>query len=159
MKNGPRMTRIGRILADKKRQSIGRRAMAEEKLLHAEVTEKIIKAFYHTYNTLGFGFLEKVYENALAITLRKWGLEVGRQVPLKVYFEGEVIGEYFADLIVAGCVIVELKAVEAVHEAHEAQLVNYLKATDVEVGLLLNYGPKPELRRKVFSNERKMGRG
>ena len=129
--------------------------MPEEKLLHSDVTELIIKAFYHVYNTLGYGFLEKVYENALKLTLEKWGLSVGQQVPIKVYFEGQQVGDYFADLIVAGRVIIEVKADEALHPAHEAQLVNYLRATDVEVGLLLNFGPKPEFRRKVFSNERK----
>ena len=129
--------------------------MPEEKLLHTDVTELIIKAFYHVYNTLGYGFLEKVYENSLRLTLEKWGLSVGQQVPIKVYFEGQQVGDYSADLIVAGRVIVEVKADEALHPAHEAQLVNYLRATDVEVGLLLNFGPKPEFRRKVFSNERK----
>ena len=129
--------------------------MPEEKLLHSDVTELIIKVFYHVYNTLVYGFLEKVYENALRLTLDKWGLSVGQQVPIKVYFEGQQVGDYFADLIVAGRVIIEVKADEALHPAHEAQLVNYLRATDVEVGLLLNFGPKPEFRRKVFSNERK----
>jgi len=126
--------------------------MNREKLLHSDITERIIKAFYHVYNTLGYGFLEKVYENALVLTLRKSGLTVAQQVPLKVHFEGEVVGEYFADVIVVGCVIVELKAAEGIDEAHEAQLLNYL--------MLLNFGPNAEFRRKVFSNERKkMGRG
>ncbi len=134
--------------------------MSSDKLLHSDITERIIKAFYHVYNTLGYGFLEKVYENALVLTLRKWGLTVAQQVPLKVYFENEVVGEYFADVIVVGCVIIELKASEAIDPGHEAQLVNYLKATDIEVGLLLNFGPKAEFRRKVFANERKqMGHG
>jgi GxxExxY protein len=124
-------------------------------LLHGDVTDRILKAFYHVYNTLGYGFLEKVYENALALTLRKAGLSVGQQVPIKVYFEDEQVGEYYADLLVQECVIVELKAGEALCDAHEAQLLNYLKATDIEVGLLLNFGPKPEFRRKVFANERK----
>src|SRR5262249_21398711 len=110
---------------------------------------------YHVYNTLGYGSLEKVYENALVLTLRKGCLSVGQQVPIKVYFESELVGEYFADVLVQACVIVELKAVEALSEAHEAQLLNYLKATDVEVGLLLNFGPKAEFRRKVFANPRK----
>ncbi len=133
--------------------------MADEKLLHADVTQLVIKAFFHVYNSLGYGFLEKVYENALALTLRKSGLSVGQQVPITVYFEGELVGEYFADLVVAGCVIVELKAADAIAREHEAQLLNYLRATDKEVGLLMNFGPKAEFRRKVFANDRKMGGG
>jgi GxxExxY protein len=129
--------------------------MSAEKLLHAETTDLIIKAFYHVYNTLGYGFLEKVYENALRVTLQKWGLSVGQQVPVKVFFEGELVGDYFADLIVAGRVIIELKVAEGIDPAHEAQLLNYLRATDVEVGLLLNFGPKPAFRRKLFLNEHK----
>jgi len=129
--------------------------MAQSNLLHSDITEVIGKGFFHVYNTLGYGFLEKVYENALALTLRKRGLAVGQQVPVKVYFEGEQVGDYFADLMVAGCVIVELKAAEAIDASHEAQLLNYLKATDIEVGLLLNFGPKAAFRRKVFANDRK----
>ena len=129
--------------------------MTDEKLLHSEITDLIIKAYYHVYNTLGYGFLEKVYENALLLTLRKWGLTVAQQVPVKVYFEGDQVGDYFADLIVGDCVIIELKAANGIDEAHEAQLLNYLRATDKEVGLLLNFGPKAEFRRKVFANERK----
>ena len=126
-------------------------------LLHADVTDKIIKAFYHVYNTLGYGFLEKVYENALALTLRKWGLNVVQQQPINVYFEGDRVGEYFADVLVVECVIIELKAAEGLCAAHEAQLVNYLRATDIEVGLLLNFGLKPQFKRKVFTNDRKPG--
>src|SRR5438132_882546 len=109
-------------------------------LLHGDVTEQVIKAFFHVYNTLGYGFLEKVYENALAATLRKRGFDVVQQMPVKVFFEGVLVGEYFADLIVNACVIVEVKAAESIHSAHEAQLVNYLKATPIEVGLLFNFG-------------------
>src|SRR4051794_23215046 len=104
--------------------------MDHKALIKAEITELVLKAFFYVYNTLGHGFLEKVYENALALTLRNWGLSIGQQVPVKVHFEGETVGEYFADLIVAGSVIVELKAAEAIKPAHEAQLVNYLKATN-----------------------------
>jgi GxxExxY protein len=132
--------------------------MQNDKLLHADVTDRILRAFYHVYNTLGYGFLEKVYENALRKTLDKWGIEVAQQVPIKVYFEGEEVGEYFADLVVADCVIIELKAAEGLASAHEAQLLNYLKATNIEVGLLLNFGEKPQFRRKVFANERKRSR-
>jgi GxxExxY protein len=124
-------------------------------MLHGEVTEQIIKAFYHVYNTLGYGFLEKVYENALAATLRKSGLEVVQQMPVLVYFDGLVVGEYFADLVVNSRVIVEIKAVESIHPAHEAQITNYLKASPIEVGLLLNFGDAPEFRRKLFTNDRK----
>ncbi len=129
--------------------------MSDNDLLHADITALIIKAFFHVYNTLGSGFLEKVYENALKITLKKWGLSVSQQQPIKVYFEGQEVGEYFADLVVAEKVILELKAAEAICAGHESQLVNYLKATEFEVGLLLNFGPKPQFRRKIFLNGRK----
>lgn len=119
---------------------------------HSEITEKIIKAFYKVYNTLGYGFLEKVYENALLIELIEMGLFVEKQGQIKVYYEDKEVGEYFADLIVDDCVIIELKAAETLCEEHEFQLINYLKATEIEVGLLLNFGKKPELKRKVFSN-------
>jgi GxxExxY protein len=122
---------------------------------HTDTTELIIKAFYKAYNTLGYGFLEKVYGNALAIELSKLGLDVIQEVRIAVYYGGEVVGEYFADLLVAGVVIVELKAVKRLLEEHEAQLLNYLKATRYEVGLLLNFGPKPEIKRKAFDNSRK----
>jgi GxxExxY protein len=122
---------------------------------HGDVTEKIIQAFYRVYNVLGHGFLEKVYRNALAIELRKMGLAVQTEWPVKVYYEGQQVGEYFADLLVEGRVIVELKAAEALCDEHHAQLLNYLKATQIEVGLLLNFGPKPEAKRKVFDNDKK----
>ena len=107
------------------------------------------------YNALGYGFLEKVYENALLLELRRRGLQVEQQTPIKVYYAGQVVGEYFADLLVEGKVIVELKAAEAISPAHEAQLLNYLKATGISVGLLLNFGPRPEFRRKVFTRSPK----
>ena len=119
---------------------------------HTEVTEKIIKAFYKVYNTLGYGFLEKVYENALLYELLEMGLNANKQEQIKVYYADVEVGEYYADLIVENSVIVELKAAENLCEEHEYQLVNYLKATEIEVGLLLNFGKKPEMRRKVFSN-------
>lgn len=122
---------------------------------HTDITELIIKAFYTVYNTLGYGFLEKVYRNAMAIELRKLGLEVVSEARIVVYYGGQVVGEYFADLLVADTVIVELKAVKGLLEAHEAQLLNYLKATPYEVGLLLNFGPKPDINRKAFDNARK----
>ncbi|MFN7928157.1 MAG: GxxExxY protein [Blastocatellia bacterium] len=127
-------------------------------LLHREITDQVIKAFYKVYNTLGFGFLEKVYENALFLELQKRGFRVEQQRQLKVFYEAALVGEYFADLIVAGVVILELKAAETLNPAHEAQLMNYLKATEIEVGLLLNFGVKPEFKRKVFTNSRKLFR-
>ncbi len=129
--------------------------MDSQTLLHSDLTDHIIKAFYHVYNTLGYGFLEKVYENSMVVALEKMGHKVQQQVPIKVYFEGVHVGEYFADLLVDDLVILEGKAAEAIDSAHEAQVVNYLKATDKEVGLVLNFGPKPEFRRKVFANSRK----
>lgn len=122
---------------------------------HTDITELIIKAFYTVYNTLGYGFLEKVYRNALAIELRKLALDVIQEARITVYYDAEVVGEYFADLLVAGAVIVELKAVKRLLSEHEAQLLNYLKATAYEVGLLLNFGPKPEIKRRAFDNSRK----
>lgn len=121
-------------------------------MLHKELTEKILKAYFDVYNKLGYGFLEKVYENALFIELSAVGLLTKRQVPLKVFYQGQSVGEYFADLIVEDIVILELKAAESIREEHEYQLINYLRATDIEVGLLLNFGKKPEFKRKIFSN-------
>lgn len=120
---------------------------------HTEITEKIIKAFYKVYNTLGYGFLEKVYENALFFELRAEALFVEKQRPIKVYYQDQLVGEYYADLIVNNLIIIELKAAENLCEEHEFQLINYLKATDIEVGLLLNFGKKPEFKRKAFSNK------
>ena len=122
---------------------------------HTDVTELIIKAFYTVYNALGYGFLEKVYRNALVIELRKLGLDVLPEAPIVVYYDGKAVGEYIADLVVAGAVILELKAARKLLEEHEAQLLNYLKATPYEVGLLLNFGPQPEIKRKAFDNSRK----
>ena len=122
---------------------------------HKDITELIIQAFYTVYNTLGYGFLEKVYQNALVIELRKLGLEVIPEACIKVYYNGQVVGEYFADLLVAGVVLVEIKAVRTLAPEHEAQLLNYLKATPYEVGLLLNFGPQPQIKRKAYDNTRK----
>ncbi len=119
---------------------------------HSTVTEKIIGAFFKVYNTLGYGFAEKVYENSLVIELQKLGLQVEQQKGINVYYGDRIVGEYFADIVVNGSVIVELKAVRNLLEEHEAQLLNYLKATTIEVGLLLNFGPKAEHRRKVYDN-------
>jgi GxxExxY protein len=121
--------------------------------LHSDLTSQIIKAFYKVYNTLGYGFLEKVYENALLFEIRSSGLLCSRQIPIDVFYGPEKVGFYFADLIVNESVIIEVKAAEALCEEHEAQLTNYLKATTIEVGLLLNFGKKPDFKRKVFSAE------
>ena len=122
---------------------------------HEAITEKIIKAFYKVYNTLGYGFLEKVYENALCIELTEMGFKVERQKKHLVYYFGHIVGDYNADLLVEQLVAVELKANEYLVEANESQLINYLKATTLEVGLLLNFGKKPEIRRKLFDNDKK----
>nr|WP_319572899.1 GxxExxY protein [uncultured Draconibacterium sp.] len=120
---------------------------------YSDLTEAIIKCFYKVYTELGYGFLEKVYHNALLIELQNEELKVESQKPIKVSYQGDVVGEYYADIIVEDVVILELKATETVTEAHEFQLINYLKATDVEVGLLLNFGKKPQVKRKVFTNQ------
>lgn len=125
---------------------------------HEELTEKIIKAFYKAYNTLGYGFLEKVYLNAMLIELIKMGLNATKEKRVLVYYEGQVVGDYNADLTVEEVVICELKTSEQLYEGDEHQLVNYLKATEIEVGLLLNFGKRPEIKRKVYDNERKAWR-
>jgi GxxExxY protein len=127
--------------------------MTADNYIHSETTEKIIKAFYRVYIVLGYGFLEKGYENALYIELMSMGLIVEKQKQIKVSYKDKEVGVYFADLSVENCVIVELKAAEALCEEHEHQLINYLKATEIEVGLLLNFGKKPEFKREVFSNK------
>lgn len=125
-------------------------------LKHGDITDKILHAFFKTvYLQLGYGFLEKVYENAMTIALQSAGLSVQQQAKIEVYFQGQVVGEYFADLLVETVVIVELKAAARIIKDHEAQLLNYLRSTPYEVGLLLNFGPKPDFRRKVFDNDRK----
>jgi GxxExxY protein len=122
---------------------------------HADITGKVIGAFFKVYNTLGYGFNEKVYENALAIELRKAGLKAVKQQEIVVFYDGEDVGDYRADIIVNDVVIVELKAARELAEEHEAQLLNYLKATTIEVGLLLNFGVKAEHKRKVYDTDRK----
>lgn len=122
---------------------------------YAELTHQIIGAFFKVYNALGYGFTEKVYQNALVLELAKLGLAAKSPCAIKVYYEGVEVGEYFADIVVNEVVILELKAVSQLLPEHEAQLLNYLKATTIEVGLLLNFGPKAETKRKTFDNERK----
>ena len=125
------------------------------RLKHKETTDIIIKSFYEVYNELGGGYLESVYENALYIVLTGYGLRVERQKDISVFFRGNIIGDFKADLIVEEKVIVELKAVRTLDTVHEAQLINYLKATNIEVGLLLNFGRKPEFKRFIYDNKRK----
>lgn len=122
-------------------------------LLHKEITDLILKSFFNVYNTLGFGFLEKVYENAMLIELQSFNLDCTKQKPVEVFYKQKKVGDYFADIIVENKVIVELKAVEFLIPEHEAQLINYLKATRIEVGLLLNFGKNAQFKRKVFQNE------
>jgi len=122
---------------------------------HKELTDDIIKIFYKVYNTLGYGFLEKIYENAMMIEFRNAKIPAVSQSPIEVVYENEVVGEHTIDILVDNKVIVELKAAKALIPNHHAQLLNYLKATDIEVGLLLNFGPEPEISRKVFDNHRK----
>ena len=126
-------------------------------LLHEDITDIIIKCFYKVYNELGYGFLEKVYENALLIEIRLHGLNAFKQIPINVFYNEENVGNYFADIIVEDKVIVEIKAGEnGLVEEHELQLINYLRATDKEVGLLLSFGKKPEFKRKIFTNNNKV---
>lgn len=127
--------------------------MNSENFKHSEITEKIIKSFYTVFNSLGYGFLEKVYENAMYFELKKYGLFVEKQKRIQVFYENELVGDYFADLIVNEKVIVELKAAESLCIDHEFQLINYLKATNIEIGLLLNFGKIPDFKRKIYSNK------
>jgi|GEM_PF-147112 len=117
------------------------------------LVRKIIRAYYNVYNQLGYGFLEKVYERSLILELRKLGLHGRAQVRIKVYYDDQEVGDYFADIIVEGKIILEIKAAESLCEEHEAQLLNYLRATDIEHGILLNFGKKPEFRKKIWVNE------
>lgn len=122
---------------------------------HQELTEKIIGVFYEVYNELGPGFLESVYEQSMAIALSEAGLQVVRQAPITVQFRGQMVGDFRADLLMNNQVIVELKAVRTIERIFEAQLMNYLRATNLEIGLLMNFGPKPEFKRFIYHNERK----
>ena len=124
-------------------------------ILHAEVTEKVIAVFYDVYNELGHGFLESVCQTAMVMALSQAGLSVEQRVPFQVWFRGESIGSFQADIIVNGRVLIEIKSASALHPWNEAQLLNYLRVSSIEVGLLMNFGPKPEYRRRVFTNDRK----
>jgi len=122
---------------------------------HSDLTGKILGAFFQLHKEIGFGFSEKVYQAALAILLEELGMVVEQQKPIKVYFHKKVVGEYVADMVVNGVVLLELKSVEKLTDVHSAQLLNYLKSTEIEVGLLLNFGPEAEFRRKIYDNSRK----
>jgi GxxExxY protein len=121
---------------------------AEDKMIRDDLTQNIIGCSYKVHNALGPGFLEKVYENALRIEIEKAGISVKQQEPIKVFYAGQVVGEYWADLWVADCLIIEVKAVQAVAKEHEVQLVNYLTATGVNDGVLINVGPSVQVKRK-----------
>jgi GxxExxY protein len=124
-------------------------------LRHEELTAKIIGIFYDVYNELGYGFLESVYEESLAIALRESGLRVERQLPIPVWFRGHEVGQFRGDVLVEGLVLLELKSARTLEAAHEAQLLHYLKSTEIEIGLLLNFGSRPQFRRLLFDNPRK----
>lgn len=127
----------------------------DSSLKHADLTEEIIGIFYDVYNELGYGFLESVYEESLVIVLKEAGLAVDRQVPLPVWFRQQKVGEFRADVLVESRVLLELKSARVLEASHEAQLLHYLKSTEVEIGLLLNFGTRPQFRRLLFDNERK----
>lgn len=124
-------------------------------LKHLELTETIIGVFYDVYNELGYGFLESTYAEAMAIALAQSGLTAAREVPVPVWFRGKKVGQYFADIVIGNRVLLELKTARSLESAHEAQLLQYLRATEIEVGLLLNFGPRPQFRRLLFDNDRK----
>lgn len=122
---------------------------------HQELTKNIIGVYYDVYNELGYGFLEKVYHKAMLIELHKRGYDIESEKKLNVYYKNEIVGEYVPDIIINESVIVELKCVEYLIETHENQLLNYLKATNCEVGLILNFGKDPQFIRKIFTNDLK----
>lgn len=124
-------------------------------LKHAELTDRIIGVYYDVYNELGYGFLESVYEESMAIALREAGLGVQRQVAVPVLFRGRQVGDFRADLLVEDKILLELKSTRTLDRSHEAQLLHYLRATEIEIGLLLNFGERPQFRRLLFDNERK----
>lgn len=125
-------------------------------ILHKSITDKILKVYYEVYNELGYGFLEKVYQNAMYFELKSIGYKVEAQKQIKVYYKKQLVGEYYSDLLVEDKVIVELKSTELLMNAHVAQIINYLKGTPIEVGLLLNFGEQPEFKRFIYTNDRKI---
>jgi GxxExxY protein len=127
-------------------------------LLYKDLTDSILKTFFEVYHELGYGFLEKVYQNSMYLELRHRGFKVEAQKQIKVFYKGFSVGDYYADLVVNDKIILELKAAEGIVEEFEWQIINYLRGTDIEVGLLLNFGKKAEFRRKVYENSRKIQR-
>ena len=123
--------------------------------LYSDITNEVLNAFYDVYNELGYGFLEKVYKNALFNELTQRGIRCQKEHPISVYYKGVCVGDYYADIMIEDKIILELKAVKAILPEHLAQLNNYLRATNAEVGLLLNYGLEPQKKRVVFTNDRK----
>lgn len=128
---------------------------SQDKLKHRDLTERVIGIFYDVYNELGCGFLESVYGNAMLLALRQAGLAAEAHVPAPVWFRGALVGDFRADIVVERKLLLELKAARCIEPVFEAQLLNYLRATPLEIGLLLNFGPKPEFKRMVFDNDRK----
>lgn len=124
-------------------------------LLHKSTTDAILKAYYNVYSELGFGFLEKVYQNSMFFELKSFGLKVEAQKQIQVYFKNQLVGDFYSDLLIEDKVIVELKATEFLMDIHTAQIINYLKATPIEVGMLLNFGEEPEFKRVIYTNDRK----
>lgn len=124
-------------------------------MLHSDLTEKIIQSFYTVYNSLGFGFLENVYEKSLLKELKESGLKADSQVPINVFYKKEWVGKYFADIIVEDLVIIELKTIDRLSPEHEVQILNYLKTTNIEIGLVLNFKYTPQIKRKIYTRDRK----
>jgi GxxExxY protein len=124
-------------------------------LLHRNLSDTILKIYFEVYNELGYGFLEKVYQNAMYFELKSQGYKVEAQKQIKVYYKSQLVGDYFADLLIEDSIILELKACSCLMDEHKAQLLNYLKATEVEIGLLLNFGTTPEFKRSIYTNDRK----
>ena len=122
---------------------------------HEQLTERLIGAYYTLYNELGHGFLESIYKKAFGLLLQELRIEFKEEYPIQVFYRGVALGEFRIDLLVESCVIVELKAMKNIEQAHERQVTNYLRSTNLEVGLLFNFGPKPQFRRLIFDNERK----
>ncbi len=126
-----------------------------EGYIHSELTDQILAVFYDVYNELGYGFLESVYRNALRLALSQNGLRIEQEVPVSVIFRGQSVGDFRADLVVNGIILLELKTADAIVRAHEAQVINYLRSTSLELGLILNFGPKPQVRRLILDNVEK----
>ena len=143
-------------MLNSRRNSVSSVSHSEAQTPQSEIIEQIIQAFYTVYDTLGYGFLEKVYENALAIELRKIGLRTAQQRNIRVYYDGQKVGDYSADILANDQVILKIKAAESLRTEDEAELINHLKATTKEVGLLLNFGKTPEFKEAIFTNRMKM---